>query len=97
MTVRELVTVAQTINPNELKVPKDQLNSSTFGEILQFVLGIAGAIAVIVILLASLKYVTSQGNPQDTAQAKNTIIYAVIGLVIAAAAFAIVKFVVDIV
>jgi hypothetical protein len=61
--------------------------------ILQLVFGIIGALAVIVILYAGFKFVTSQGNPQEAASARKTIIYALVGLAIALSAEAIVTFV----
>lgn len=54
---------------------------------------IIGAISVIMILVGALRYVVSGGNPQATKEAKDTILYAVIGLAIAIASVAIVKFV----
>jgi uncharacterized membrane protein len=54
---------------------------------------VAGSIAVIMILFGAFRYVTSGGDASKVTQAKNTILYAVIGLVIAILAFAIVNFV----
>ncbi|HSX14958.1 MAG TPA: hypothetical protein VLE72_03590 [Candidatus Saccharimonadales bacterium] len=54
---------------------------------------VIGAISVIMVLVGALRYVLSAGNPQATNDAKNTILYAVIGVVIAFAALAIVRFV----
>lgn len=54
---------------------------------------VAGVIAVIMIMLAGTRYVTSQGDPQKTTQAKNAIIYSTIGIVVAALAQVIVRFV----
>jgi hypothetical protein len=48
---------------------------------------------VIMIIVAGLRYVTSNGDPQTASKAKNTIIYAIIGLVIAILSYAIVNFV----
>lgn len=53
----------------------------------------AGIIAVIVVVIGGVLYVTSQGDPQKTARAKNTILFAVIGLIVAISAFAIVQFI----
>lgn len=53
----------------------------------------AGIIAVVMIIVGGVKYVTSQGEASQTASAKNTILYAVIGLVVAALAQVIVRFV----
>jgi hypothetical protein len=52
-----------------------------------------GAVSVIMIIVGGLKYIMSSGDPANTASARNTILYAIIGLVIAIAAQAIVLFV----
>lgn len=54
-----------------------------------------GIIAVIMIIVGGLKYVTSNGSSEAISSAKNTIIYAVIGLIIAALAQALVQFVLN--
>ncbi|GAC1481319.1 MAG: hypothetical protein NVS1B7_1790 [Candidatus Saccharimonadales bacterium] len=51
-----------------------------------------GVAAVIMLIVGGLKYVTSQGESSNTAGAKNTILYAIIGLVIVALAQLIVRF-----
>lgn len=56
---------------------------------------IIGAISVIMIILGGLNYVLSNGDQTKVTSAKNTILYAVIGLVVALLAFAIVNFVLD--
>jgi hypothetical protein cdiviTM7_00627 len=47
------------------------------------------------VVIGGLKYVTSQGNQQQLKSAKDTILYAIVGLVVAIAARAIVQLVVD--
>jgi ABC-type Fe3+ transport system permease subunit len=54
---------------------------------------VIGVIAVVMIIIAGIKYVTSTGDPASVNSAKNTMLYAVIGLVIAALAQVIVRFV----
>ncbi len=54
-----------------------------------------GAVSVIMIVVGGFRYVVSQGDSSAVASAKNTILYAVIGLVVALMAYAIVAFVVD--
>jgi hypothetical protein len=54
---------------------------------------IVGIVAVIMIIIGGLKYITSSGDSSNISSAKNTIIYAVIGLVVVALAQFIVKFV----
>lgn len=54
-------------------------------------LGILGGVSFLVVVIAGMQYTFSQGDPQATSSAKNTIIYALIGLVIAIAAQSIVS------
>lgn len=53
-----------------------------------------GSIAVIMIVLGGLRYVVSNGDPRAVVAAKNTIMYAIVGIVVAIVAFALVNFVV---
>lgn len=54
---------------------------------------IVGVIAVIMVIIGGLKYIMSSGDSNNINSAKNTILYAIIGLVIVAFAQVIVKFV----
>lgn len=54
---------------------------------------IIGIISVIMIMVGGIKYITSQGSSDSVSSAKNTILYAVVGLVIVALAQVIVRFV----
>lgn len=54
---------------------------------------LVGIIAVIMIIVGGFRYVTSGGDSGTLTTAKNTIIYAIIGLVVVAFAQAIVQFV----
>lgn len=75
-------------------IPKVEFTAETVTTLLQITFAIVGAVALLIIVIAGLKYVTSQGDPQSTGQARNAIIYAAIGLVIALSAEIIVTFVV---
>jgi hypothetical protein len=59
--------------------------------LLSFVVGVA---AVIMIILGGLKYVTSNGDANATSSAKNTILYAIIGVVVSALSQVIIEFVI---
>ncbi|MBI2589009.1 hypothetical protein HYW35_02280 [Candidatus Saccharibacteria bacterium] len=54
---------------------------------------IIGVIAVVMIIVGGFRYITSAGNTEKLTQAKNTIMYAIIGLVVVALAQAISSFV----
>lgn len=64
----------------------------TVVDIFSFVVGV---VAVIMIIIGGLKYVTSTGDAGSAASARNTIIYAVVGLVVVVLAQFIVKFTVN--
>ncbi len=55
---------------------------------------ILGAIAVIMIVVGGIRYATSNGDASGIKGAKDTILYAVIGLIVAMLAWAIVNFVI---
>lgn len=62
--------------------------------IINGVIGILGAVAAIFILIGGINYMTSAGDPGKTKKAKDTILWAVIGLIIAVLTFAIVNLVI---
>jgi hypothetical protein len=64
-------------------------------DVINFFSAIVGIVSVIMIIYGGFKYVTSGGDSGNVTGAKNTIIYAVIGLVIVAMAQFIVQFVLD--
>lgn len=54
---------------------------------------VVGVVSVIMIIVGGLKYITSGGDSGSVGGAKNTILYAIIGLVIVALAQVVVRFV----
>lgn len=66
---------------------------SLWNRILNVFTTVIGAVSVLMIIIGGLRYVTSNGEPAQLTSAKNTIMYAAVGLVIAAMANAIVNFV----
>ena len=64
---------------------------TTITNIMMFILG---AVSVIMIIFGGLRYVISGGDSTSVTAAKNTILYAVVGVIIALLAYAIVNFVI---
>lgn len=60
------------------------------------ILAVLGFLAVVMLIIGGVKYATSAGDAKAVTDAKNTILYALIGLIIAILSYAIVKFVVGI-
>ena len=81
----------EKVNGN--KSPDDL--ESNIGLIINAIIGFVAIIAVIVIIIGGINYTMSQGDPQKTKKAKDTILYGVIGLIISLLAFAIVNFVLN--
>ena len=76
------------------KTNKDTLPRNVIN-ILNAIIGVAGLVAVVTIVIAGIQYMTSAGDAGKVKNAKNAILYACIGLVICALAFAIVNFVIE--
>ena len=68
---------------------------NTIKDVINLLSLVGGALAVIMLIVGGLRYVLSAGNPETTKAAKNTIIYALVGLVIIAVAQIIVQFVLN--
>lgn len=66
----------------------------TVAQIINVALGVLGFVAAVMIIMGGVSYTTSAGDAAKVAKAKNTIIYGVVGLVIALLAFAIVNFII---
>jgi len=64
-----------------------------FAGIADSLIFVVGAVSVIMIIVGGLRYVTSNGDSKQAESARNTILYAVIGIVVAIASYAIVTFV----
>lgn len=56
---------------------------------------VIGAVAVIMIIIGGIRYTTSNGDSSQVTAAKNTILYGVVGVIVALLAYAIVNFVVS--
>jgi len=69
--------------------------NGVFTKITNTVLYAVGIISVIMLILGGIRYVVSGGDSKKVTDAKNTIMYAIIGLIIAILSFAIVNFVIS--
>lgn len=77
---------------NADKLPKLAIQGS-IPAVLRVIFALAALLSVVFVAVGGLKYTLSNGDPQGMAKAKNTILYALVGLVIAISAFTIVGFV----
>lgn len=64
----------------------------TIRKVINVISVLVGAVAVVMIIVAGFRYVTSAGNAETLKNARNTIVYALVGLIIVAFAQVIVHF-----
>ena len=69
--------------------------NGTLTNISNTILYIVGIISVVMLIIGGIRYVVSGGDSKKVTDAKNTILYAIIGLIIALLAYAIVNFVLN--
>lgn len=69
-------------------------SNGVFKTITNVLLFVIGAISVIMLIIGGIRYVVSGGDSGAVTSAKNTILYAVIGIVVAILAYALVNFVI---
>lgn len=96
-----VILMAALVDSDKFNVPKvltDQPNGAGLTPtqvVINIVFAAAGSIAVLIVAIGGFQYVIAQGDPQKVAKAKNTIIYAVIGLVVVISGYAIVSFIIQ--
>ncbi len=88
MTPRLTYLMAEIVYNNPLPKTSDNIAKT----ILQLVFGVLGGISLIIVTWAGMKYTLSSGDPSKTAEAKNQIMYAVIGIFVALSAESILIF-----
>ncbi len=94
--VLPILSLAQTDPTGILGVKKDDLTAGGTAEIIfslaQWFLIIVGTIAVIVALYSAFLFITGGSNEEQIKKAKKTLIWALVGVVIATVAFSIITF-----
>lgn len=93
--IHTLVRTAQALDKKSVHIPQGNFSSSTFQSVMNIFLGICGSLTVLMITIGGVKYIMSMGEPTATKRAKDTILYAIIGLFIVLLSGAIVNFVLD--
>lgn len=89
--------LAQTIEDanNKVEIPRSTLDAVAVQHALQIFFGIAGAVALLMIAIASLRYTISRGDPNSIKTSKEAIIYALVGLVVCMTGYGFVTFVLN--
>lgn len=88
-----LFTKLAEINSTQVKIPQTSLDSSTIPHALQVFFSIAAAVALFMVAFGAFRYTISRGDSNSIKNAKETIIYAAVGLVVTMTGYGIVTFV----
>ena len=67
----------------------------TISNVVNSILYVAGIIAVVMLIFGGIRFMVSRGDKDKVQKAKNTVIYAIIGLVLVIFSYAIVNFIVS--
>ena len=87
-------TIAKINKPSAISGNGSDLSNSVVN-ILNVIIGVLATVCVVVIVIGGVQYMTSSGDAGKVKKAKDTILYAVIGLVVCALAATIVNFVIS--
>ena len=95
-------TVGDVCSANVAQAVKDAAGCSGTSDgiskviinVINGVVGILALVATVAVIVGGVQYMTSTGDPGKTKKAKDTILYALIGLIICALAYVIVNFVI---
>jgi len=91
-----LATICADNPESEVCKSKEDDANVLIGVLVNTLLFIVGTLSVIMIIAGGIFYAISNGDAGRIAKAKNTIVYAVVGLIVSLVAFAIVNWVLDI-
>ena len=85
------------LNETASKAGQTQTRSLTdiIGNIIQWILGLVGVVLLVMFIYGGVLYATSAGNEDKVETGKKVMLYAIIGVVIIALAFALTRYVID--
>ena len=86
-------SAAKSADQSECLFNGDNCSDGIFKTITNVLLFLIGAVSVIMLIIGGIRYTISGGDSTAVTSAKNTILYAVIGIIVALLAYAIVNFV----
>lgn len=79
------------ITANEIGIPSIGADATRLQFAINATFYVVGAITVLFLLIGAIRYIISAGDPNSTKRAKDTVLYAIIGLVVTTISFLIVQ------
>lgn len=92
VALKNFVWTLVVAGSNEFGIPEQSASKILFDG-LNLAYFVAGALAVIMVVIGGLNYVTSNGDSGKIVKAKNTILYSLVGIAVIGFAFAITTFI----
>ena len=90
----KLAEVKVSIDANSLGLPTSTKTiDGGLGNIVNLIFGLIGSLAVVAILYGSVQLALSEGDPGKVKTARSTILYAAVGIILAASAYLVVWFI----
>ena len=90
----KLLTFLAKLNPADAGIPENHLTQTTVNNVANAAFMLAGIVAVVFIIIGGISYSISAGDSGKISKEKDTILYAVIGLIVVLVSFIIVQFVI---
>ena len=69
--------------------------SQLIRNIANIAIALVGTVALLFLIIGGFYYITSAGNPDNVGKAKQTILYSIIGLILAIVSYAIINFIIN--
>ena len=91
--VSRLFAEATKIDARSIGLPKIAANQTFIKNVVGGVFVFIGAFAVLFLLIGAIRYIASNGDQGQISRAKDTILYALVGIALSVSAFTIVQFV----
>lgn len=80
-------------DPADAGIPEITLTQTNVTSVANAVFWIVGIVAVLFIIIGGISYALSAGDPGKISKAKDTVLYAIIGLVVVLVSFLVIQFV----
>jgi len=85
---------AISLNPTDIGLPNSTGSlSAAIANTIKLLMILIGSLSVIFIIIGGLQMVGSNGDPKNFARGRETVLYSVVGIVVAVSAYAIVSFI----
>lgn len=89
------ITEKGTVKTPVLTNDKGEKIEVTIAKVISSLMFFLGIVAVIIIIIAGIRFATANGDAGKVKSARETILYAVIGLIVAIMSYVIVQFIID--